>query len=63
MIDHVRNWVELKTGLWGLGRDRRAVTAMEYALMGSLIAIAIITAVSTLANSMSNTFNTIATSL
>jgi len=63
MIDYLKNWVELKTGLWGLTRDRRAVTAMEYALMGSLIAIAIITAVSTLANSIKTTFNTIGNSL
>jgi len=63
VIEHVRNWVERKAGLWGLGQDRRAVTAMEYALMGSLIAIAIITAVSTLANGIGTTFNTIGNSL
>jgi pilus assembly protein Flp/PilA len=63
MIDYVKNWVELKTGLRGLAEDRRAVTAMEYALMGSLIAVAIITAVSTLGTNIGHVFNTISNSL
>jgi len=43
--------------------DRRAVTALEYGLIASLIAVAIIAAVSTLGLSIGNTFNTIAAQL
>jgi pilus assembly protein Flp/PilA len=42
---------------------REAVTAIEYALIASLIAVAIIVALSTLGNSISSTFNYVATSL
>ena len=43
--------------------DRRAVTALEYGLIASLIAVAIIAAVGTLGNGIGSTFNTIATQL
>lgn len=56
MIDYLKAWVALKT-------DNRAVTAMEYALIGSLIAVVIITALSTIGTRISTTFNTIASSL
>ena len=56
MLHFVKTWLELKV-------DRRAVTALEYALMGSLIAVAIITAVTGLGTSMKTTFNTVASSL
>jgi len=46
-----------------LPRDRRAVTAIEYALIAALIAIVIISAVSGLGKGVSNTFNRIASEL
>ncbi len=56
MIEYLKAWLALKT-------DNRGVTAMEYALIGSLIAVAIIVALSTVGNGISNTFNTIANKL
>ena len=38
-------------------QDRRAVTAIEYAMIAALIAIVIITAVTTLGSNASTTFN------
>lgn len=43
--------------------DRRAVTAIEYALIAALIAVVIITAVTTLGKNVSSTFNTVASEL
>lgn len=43
--------------------DKRAVTAMEYALIGSLIAVAIIGALVTLGGNVATTFNTMANNL
>lgn len=39
--------------------DNRAVTALEYGLIAALIAVVIITAVSTLGTNLSSTFTTI----
>jgi pilus assembly protein Flp/PilA len=41
-------------------RDKRAVTALEYGLIASLIAVFIIAAVSNLGSSLSTTFKTVA---
>jgi len=43
--------------------DRRAVTAIEYALIASLIAVAIIAALSLLGNSISGQFNFVSQNL
>jgi len=43
--------------------ETRGVTAMEYALIGSLIAIAIVVAASQLGNTLANTFGVFANSL
>jgi pilus assembly protein Flp/PilA len=43
--------------------DRRAVTAIEYALIAALIAVVIIGAVSTLGNNVTNTFNKVSSEL
>jgi len=43
--------------------DRRAVTALEYGLIASLVALVIIGAVTTLGTHLSTTFNTVATKL
>jgi pilus assembly protein Flp/PilA len=46
-----------------LRADKRAVTALEYGLIASLIAVVIIGAVTSLGTSISSTFKTIASSL
>lgn len=46
-----------------LVRDRKAVTAIEYALIAALIAVVIIGAVTTLGTNASATFNTVASEL
>ena len=56
MIEFIKIWLELKT-------DRRAVTALEYGLIAALIAVAIIGAVTSLKDNLTNTFNTIGSSL
>jgi pilus assembly protein Flp/PilA len=43
--------------------DRRAVTAIEYALIAALIAVVIIGAVTTLGANATATFNTVASEL
>jgi pilus assembly protein Flp/PilA len=44
-------------------QDKRAVTAIEYALIAALIAVVIIGAVTTLGGNVSSTFNTVASEL
>jgi pilus assembly protein Flp/PilA len=46
-----------------LKSDKRAVTAIEYALIAALIAIVIIGAVTRLGTDVSNTFNKVASEL
>jgi pilus assembly protein Flp/PilA len=46
-----------------LRSDKRAVTALEYGLIASLIAVAIIGAVTTLGTNIGTTFNFIASKL
>ena len=48
----------IRTAL-SLKMDKRAVTAIEYALIAALIAVVIITAVSTLGGNVSKTFVTV----
>ena len=43
--------------------DQSGATAIEYALLGSLIAVAIISALSTLGTKLSSTFSEIGSSL
>ncbi len=61
LVNYVRTALALK--LNELKLDKRAVTAIEYALIAALIAVVIITAVSNLGHGVSNTFNTVANSL
>jgi len=56
MIEYVKTWLELKT-------DRRAVTALEYALIAGVIVATILVGFKVLANDMSAQFSTIGTSL
>jgi pilus assembly protein Flp/PilA len=46
-----------------LVKDENGVTAIEYGLIASLIAIAAISVMGTVGTNLSNTFNTIANSL
>jgi pilus assembly protein Flp/PilA len=57
MLSYVRNITQM------LVQDRRAVTAIEYALIAALIAMVIITAVTTLGSSVSNTFISVSSEL
>jgi pilus assembly protein Flp/PilA len=52
LVNYVRTALALKM-------DKRAVTAIEYALIAALIAVVIITAVTTLGSNVSKTFSTI----
>ena len=49
MLQFLNTLLELK-------RDKQAVTALEYGLIAALIAVVIISAVSTLGTSLSSTF-------
>jgi len=44
-------------------RDESGATAIEYGLIAALIAVVIITAVTTVGTNLSGTFNTVANSL
>ena len=44
-------------------RDQEGATAIEYGLIAALIAVAAITAMGALGNSLSNTFNLVSTSM
>jgi pilus assembly protein Flp/PilA len=46
-----------------LAKDRKAVTALEYGLIASLIAVAIISSISHLGSNIANTFTFIAAKL
>jgi pilus assembly protein Flp/PilA len=61
LVNYVRTAVALK--LNALKIDKRAVTAIEYALIAALIAVVIIGAVTTLGKSVSNTFNSVSSEL
>ena len=56
MIEYVKTWIELKT-------DRRAVTALEYGLIASVIVATILVGFKVLAGDLSDDFNTIGASL
>ncbi|MBB5373195.1 Flp family type IVb pilin [Acidocella aromatica] len=53
----------LRASLQKLTADRRAVTAIEYALIAALIAVVIIAAVTSLGANVSSTFNSVASEL
>lgn len=53
----------LRLMLGGLTKDTRAVTAVEYALMAGLIAVAIIVAVSGVAGSIQTTLSSVSSAL
>jgi len=61
MLTYVRTAVAFK--LHQLKVDRRAVTAIEYALIAALIAVFIIGALTTLGGKISNTFGAVSNEL
>ncbi|WP_298162482.1 Flp family type IVb pilin [Acidocella sp.] len=61
LVNYVRTAVAHK--LNQLNVDKRAVTAIEYALIAALIAVVIIGAVTTLGTKVSSTFNSVASEL
>ncbi len=56
MFEYIKTWVELKA-------DRRAVTALEYALIAGVIVATILAGFQVLANDMSSKFSNIGGSL
>ncbi len=56
LVNYIRTFLALKA-------DKRAVTAIEYALIAALIAVVIIGAVTLLGSQISNTFNKVSSSL
>ncbi|OYV37123.1 MAG: pilus assembly protein [Rhodospirillales bacterium 20-64-7] len=61
LVNYIRTAAVLK--LAALKVDRRAVTAIEYALIAALIAVVIIGAVTQLGTGVKNTFTTVANEL
>jgi pilus assembly protein Flp/PilA len=61
MLNYVRTAMALK--LAQLNVDKRAVTAIEYALIAALIAVVIVGAATTLGKSVSTTFNNVSSEL
>ena len=61
LVNYVRTAIALK--LNELKVDKRAVTAIEYALIAALIAVVIIGAVYTLGKNISTTFNAVSSEL
>jgi len=61
LVNYIRTALAMK--LNELKVDRRAVTAIEYALIAALIAVVIIGAVTSLGKNVSSTFNTVASEL
>lgn len=56
MFDYIKTWLELKT-------DRRAVTALEYGLIASLIAVVIVAGVKLIGTNLSTMFTNVAGNL
>jgi len=52
--------IRLSLTVRSLGADQRAVTAIEYVLIASIIALAIITGVKAIGLSLSSTFSSLA---
>ena len=61
LINYVRTALAVKMN--ELKFDKRAVTAIEYALIAALIAVVIIGAVTSLGSKVSSTFTTVASEL
>ena len=62
-MNFIRRLVESKRVLGALARNEEGATAIEYGLIAALIAVAAITAMGALGNSLSNTFNLVSTNM
>ena len=49
--------------IWRLPKDESGVTAVEYGLIAALIAVAVISIMTTVGTNLSSTFSTVASSL
>jgi pilus assembly protein Flp/PilA len=56
LVDYMKTWLELKT-------DRRAVTALEYALIAAVLVATVFIGFGYLGTAMMNSFNNIASSV
>ena len=45
--------------MWAFSKDQKGATAMEYGLIAALIAVAAITAMTTVGSRLSNNFNNV----
>jgi len=61
LVNYVRTAIALKLNQFNV--DKRAVTAIEYALIAALIAVVIIAAVTSVGTNISAEFNTVASKL
>ncbi len=61
MLEYTKTWLALR-GIT-LFNDKRAVTALEYGLIASLIAVAIISILVTLGGNLTTTFTSISNKL
>jgi len=61
MLDYTKTWLAVR-GIT-LFNDKRGVTALEYGLIASLIAVAIITILSTVGTNLTNVFTKISNQL
>lgn len=61
MLDYTKTWLAVR-GIH-LFNDKRGVTALEYGLIATLIAVAIIAGVTTLGKSLNNTFSSVSGNL
>jgi pilus assembly protein Flp/PilA len=55
--------MRLLTRYLALGADERGTTAIEYALIGALISIVMITAATTIGSTLTSTFNSVSSAL
>jgi Flp pilus assembly pilin Flp len=53
MIEHLKTWPELKA-------DRRALTALEYALIAGVLTLAVLAASTILGNGIDSSFSSVA---
>ncbi len=60
MKNIVETWLNLKSVWLCLESDRRGVTALEYGLIASLIAVAVITAITSLGSHIGGVFTKVA---
>jgi len=63
MFNHLSALVAARAAMLKIRADERGVTALEYGLIAALIAVAIVTAVTSVGSNLNSTFTKIAGSL